>query len=729
MVSEFTKQEIINAGIRKGASYKKIGDVLESQGYSRDYNPLTTLENYKQLGPNLVQNATNMARDLRTFGGVMVQPLVGISRDVYNAKWGTKQDALKKSFQKAVADDDNRKLYGSTIAGGVVGNLIPRVGPIGGALTGAGYSMTGGWKPLANAVLSSYDTSLEDITKAIKGEKPKGELLNDIVQGAFRNPLYATLDTAPVTGRAIAKGATKLPEYMPKTLREIMPTAEQRQLNRDITQSIVSAKAKAANVYQGYLELDSLPLADREELIRDITTNTGRLDDKTKKLSNTIKKDIRAAEKDFIDRGYLDADVAKSNTIAQYIMQFLDDDRILHGHMEYYTRSGQHFRDTKGQVRITTDDPSDFMVEMILKTEPELKAKIDKLAREADKLYDDGKIAFFTQKLAPVKDPLGNVIASNIAKEGEGYFGTKRIIGKTPTDKWAKVFDDSLKFQLDELSKIMEAEDVVADIIRKYNIEDASNISKEALEAKRLEGKEVFSQEAFKEYVKNRFEAGKDVDISKALRHAQTAGEGSLLIDKMYLKALDNAFKKPADKGGRGLLNSFKKAVLANPHWIMLNRIGNLTNNYMEGVKLSDYIEAALNKDIIPNQLKQQTSFNSYINAGADNALSKSVSALKQPINRWIRAGERFGVSDKGLGDYWKLITERVSASSDITANPFFKAESALELADRSANMVRQAKRMASKTKGKTWKQILKDANNNDELFNKLNTSSSNCLC
>ena len=718
-MSQFTKQDIIKAGIEEGASYKKIGDVLQTQGYSRDYNPLTTAANYQQLGKNLVQNATDMARDLRTYGGMMVSPLVDISRAAYEAPKGKKLNAVGKAFIKAVNDDTNRKLYGGTAVGAIAGSFIPKVGPVGGAMLGSGLA-TAGPKGLANAILSSYDTSLEDITEAIKGRKSKKEVLADIAQGAFRNPLYATLDTAPVTGRVVSKVANNIPEVMPSAIRQLVPNKQSREFNRALTQSLVGTKSRAADVYQGYLKLDNMPLADRVEMYKYITTNKGNLNKNDKALASLIRDNLRAAEKEFIDRGLLDKDISKSNTIAQYVMQFIDDDRILHSHIEDYVRNQNHKVD-RGQFMRIAGDESALRTEMLLKQDNALREKINKLAREGEELYDNNKISFFTQALSPVRDPLGNVIASDIAKNGEGYFGTRRIIGKQNPEEMGKVFDASIKHQLDQIQNVIEVEDVVSDIIKKYNLTDASNLTKDAIDTAKVQGKALLSKSAFKDYVKDRFMAGKDIDISDAIKHSQTSTEGSVLIDKMYLNAINNAFKKAPSTGGRRLLNSFKKAVLANPHWVILNRIGNMTNNFMEGVTLADYRDAKNYSKLIPNQLKQQTSFNSYINAGVEGAPTSVLNSFKQPINRLLRAGEKFQTGEKKVEDIGKLIAESVASSSDVTANPWFKLESGLELNDRSANIVRQAKRLAEKTKGKDWKKILRDANKDNELFTKLN--------
>lgn len=711
-MSQFTKQDIIKAGIEEGVSYKKIGDVLQSQGYSRDYNPLTTAANYQQLGKNLVQNATDMARDLRTYGGMIVSPLVDISRAAYEAPKGKKLNAVGKAFVKAVNDDTNRKLYSGTAAGAITGSFIPRVGPVGGAMLGSGLA-TSGTKGLVDAILSSYDTSLEDI----KSGKTKWQ---DIAQGAFRNPLYATLDTAPATGRVVSKVANNIPEVMPSALRQLIPNKQSREFNRALTQSLVGSKSRATDVYQGYLKLDNMPLADRVEMYKYITTNKGNLNKNDKALASLIRDNLRAAEKEFIDRGLLDKDISKSNTIAQYVMQFIDDDRILHSHIEDYVRNQNHKVD-RGQFMRIAGDESALRTEMLLKQDNALREKINKLAREGEELYDNNKISFFTQALSPVRDPLGNVIASDIAKTGEGYFGTRRIIGKQNPEEMGKVFDASIKHQLDQIQNIIEVEDVVSDIIKKYNLTDASNLTKDAIDTAKVQGKALLSKSAFKDYVKDRFMAGKDIDISDAIKHSQTSTEGSVLIDKMYLNAINNAFKKTPSTGGRRLLNSFKKAVLANPHWIILNRIGNMTNNFIEGVTLADYRDAKNYSKLIPNQLKQQTSFNSYINAGIEGAPTSVLNSFKQPINRLLRAGERFQTSEKRLEDIGKLISEGIASSSDITANPWFKLESGLELKDRAANIVRQAKRLAEKTKGKDWKKILRDANKDNELFTKLN--------
>ena len=700
MQSQFTKSEIIRAGIEEGASYKKIGDVLQSQGYSRDYNPLTQLANYQNLPSNVAKNAVNLGRDLRTFSGILMQPVIQASQDAYKAPVGLKKEAWKESFKKALDNDATRKTYKGLAAGAAIGSLIPKVGPVGGAALGSSLAIAGP-KGLLNAILSTYDTSLEDI-------KSGNTKWQDVAQGAFRNPLYAAFDTAPITGRVAVKSANKITTKLPESLQQILQPQNLRDFNRDITQSLGASKARLSDVYKGYSTLESLPLVNREKIYRNIVMNEGGLDKTTQALADSIKKDLRSAEADIVKKGFLSKSLTRNNTIAQYVMNKIKDDRILHNDI----------------VNMLSDVSEPWREEFtrISVTEPETMKNIFKLVDEGSKLYDEGKIAYFTQALAPVTDPLGNVVASDIAKTGSGYFGTRRIIGKSTPEMVGKVFDSSLKYQLDQVGKIINIDDVVADIAKKYGIDKINYKGKNISDYKIPKGKTPFSEKAFRKYITDAFESGKEIDVSGALRHGRVAEEGAVLIDNIYLKALNNAFKTPAKTPGRRLLGAFKKAVLAQPHWIVLNRIGNLTNNFMEGVTLSDYLDAINVRSVRPpKQLKQQTSFNSYINEGIEGIANQTAkSAFTEPINRILRAGDRWSVSDKSLSDVWKTGAEFVAGSSDLTANPFFKAEAALELQDRYANFIRQAKREANKT-GKDWKDIVKEADTNSELFNKLN--------
>lgn len=670
---ELTRQEIINYGLRKGKSRDSINATLNANGYE-DWKPVG------DLGSNVVENAQRFARDFRSLTGALVQPVMtkGVERAF--------KDAIQsKDFQRAGAG----ALIGAPLGvpGVIAGAMLAGVGP----------------KNLADAYLETYNTSTD---KILSGQlRPR-----DILAGAYTNPLYAGLDIAPGIGLAkkgISSGISKaVPKDAHPALQAIIPSQELRDFNRSITNAMSSATAKSSQLYEAYNTLDSMPLADRLEITKNIVTNTGKLTKEEQALANAIKKDLKANEQEAIRRGFLNPVDAKHEAVGQYVMATFGQrvPELLHMDVIDYMK-GNKAR------------PAMFNA---LVDEPGFQKGLMEAIEEGNKLYDEDKISFLTQALSPTRDPAGNIVASDIAKQGEGYFGTKRIIGRTTVDDLSKVLDKSIRHQLSQITRATNASDVVGELIGgTKGVGELIETDLKTIPANKI----VINKEMFDKTIANQITSGSNVDLVKALRDSQIGNKGGYLVDKIYGQAIENALKPTGSSGARRFMGAFKKAVLANPHWIVLNRIGNFTNNSIAGVRLDDYVDALseAGRNILPERLKQQTAFNSYVGTGIEGLANNQLrNAIKQPINQLIRATERFKGSDKGLRDYQKLLRDYYIGSSDIVANPSFRLESSLERVDRYANFIRQAKREANAT-GKDWQDIVKEAGKNDELYNKLN--------
>ena len=706
-MAKYTREYIVKAGLSKGAKASDINYTLKKYGYKPDYNPILEKENWKNLGSNLLSNARSLARDARTFGGYVLSPITDTEQAYHNAKHGDKIQAAKKAFLDSINDSNYRKTITGALAGGAIGTFIPKVGPIAGALTGAGIGMAGSPKEFANAVLSPYNTSVDDIRSGNVDWK-------DIAQGAFNNPLYAALDTAPIHGPLAVKGISKALNHAPMAIKQIFPDEQMRAFNRQITNSMSSARARRQGNYLGYMNLETMPHVNRERLVRNILTNdTTGMTNEEKLLAKTIKSNLRDIENEYISRGYGDASEFRDNARAQYVMYLLgDNNNMLHDDI---------YRIIRGEDLRTGNQ---------LPSESELK-RIKSLANEGGKLYDEGKISFLTQKLAPFNDINHTGLASKLNAGATNYFDTDRIIGKQSISKLANVFDRTIKEQIDQFANKMGVEDTISNLVKSYEMQPLSDIPKDYVLPK---GKSAFSTKAFKEYIKKH---GTDADIGEALRRSRVLEDGAYILDDMYLDMINNAFKKSPTTGNRRILNAFKKAVLANPHWVMLNRVGNWSNNFMDGVTLVDYHDARLanRAGLIPEELQLQTSFGSYVGnlegieniQGVNNATRGFLKSMKQPISRLKQAIGRFKDSKKNLVDIGEVTKQVLANSSDITANPWYKLEAALEYSDRSANIVRQAKRYGAKV-GKDWKQVLQEAKENPKLYAELNTGVNKAL-
>lgn len=690
------KSNLVDYGINAGYKGSEINQVLNNQGYS-NYNPLTAKANWQNLLPNLSRNAKEFARDMRTMGGVVIQPFT----DVTNAPEGQKLDAAKQSFMNAINNDALRRTALSAVGGAAVGSKFGSIGAAGGAITGGLLGLLGP-KNLTNAILQPYETSTQEIGQVIEGNKKLGDVAADILQGGIRNPLYSGLDVLSAGG---AKGISKavnaigdtIPSNAPMFLQELFPSSGLRTLNRTATNAFQYAKSKNAELIEPLEKLESTLGVNKEAIVRNILTNEGELAGKELEIANELKAALRKGERKASEYSLLKPKESRINTVAQYGMQKLMDvvPDLLHDDLVKYIRKGKL---------------SKRLEEATLKN-PDLRTYLDNVIDEGKTLYDEDKIAFLTQALAPTLDPRGEVIANVATRTGNGYFGTNRIIGRATSGDLAKVLEDSAAYQQRQITKATEAVDVIEEVLSQPGvgklIKDVNKVP---------EGYTVINPEHLRKNLARELSTGRDADVVKALKESGIAEQGAYMIPNVYFKALDNMFSPRLSGGKKDVLNAFKKTVLASPHWFLLNRIGNMTNNSMGGVKIIDYGDALAHGNLMPRQLKAQTSFNAYV---GDNIGGLSNSITK-PLNTLTREVKKFAESDKSLGDMGRVAGQIMSNTSNIFSNPIFRLEAASESVDRFANFIRQAKREAKLT-GEDWKSIVKKANTDSKLYNKLN--------
>ena len=683
------RSDIINIGLERGARARDIDRVLKDNNLN-GYNPITSKELWSKVPSAFVKDLSEMSRGLTTAGGAILASGMNVAREAARSPQSI-PDRLKTAFIGAVNNQQLKRAGLGAYAGAQIGSRLGGLGTVGGGVLGSMVGLVGP-KGVADAMLGSYGTSVDEL-------KAGQTTPQDVFQGILQNPLYSTIDYLSAGGAGeiskLAKAAGKSIEgsELSRKLSFIIPSEEMRNFNRSLSQDVVNARAKLANNYKAYNTLDASFTADRERLVRNIIANEDTLTKEEKTIATALKRDLRANEKKAIELGLLDKTEAKNNVISQYVMHHLKDDSPL------------LFQDVMRMV--TGESP----------TTP----KVQKLIDKASKLYDNGDITWLTQKLSPTTDPMGNVIASKLVDGEGGYFGTKRIIGRTSAKSLASVLDESIKSQLDEVTRASEAIDVVNKIldtpgVGKLITKDIKDIGK---------NKVAVSKEEFRKQLVDAFNNDQEIDVGKAIRasisKSDVKSKGQYAIDKMYLDAIQNALKPQRKTIYRTITNAFKKAVLANPHWLMVNRIGNFTNNSVGEVRARHYDKATKWGDIVPDQLKQQTAFNSYIGAGIEDTGSRWSAALSQPISRTLRAFKQYGASEGSYKDIAKLLSSVYASTNDITANPLFRLESGLELRDRYANFIMQAEKYGKSHKMST-RSVIKKASKDDNLFNELNT-------
>lgn len=694
-----SKNEIVDYAINSGYKGSTINKVLKEYGYD-NYNPWTSKANWQNLLPNIAKGAEDIARDMRTIGGVVLQPFV----DVTNTPMGYKTEKLKENFINAINNDALRRTAIGAGAGAAIGSKLGLLGTAGGLLGGGILGMMGP-EGFANAQLMPYETSTKDIGQAIKGKKKWSDVGADIAQGALRNPLYAGIDFLSLGGAKALGGAGRMagraiPADAPLAVQQIIQSPAMRDFSRNATNAFQVSKARNAEYMEPLEQLGSTFGIDNKALAEYIMTNEGGLTGKQLEVGQNIKKSIRGLEEKLSEYGFLDKNASRTNVVAQYGMQKLQGyiPDIIHRDLVEY---------------LETNKMTPRIAEAVLKN-PDVKTILDNTLTEGKRLYDSGDTAWLTQALVGTTDPRGEVVARATAKIGHGYFGTRREIGRATAEDFSKanILEDSLAHQQAQSVRAVEAMDVMDDILKQpglvEEIKDINNIPK---------GKTVINMKELKDNLRDAIQQGADIDVANVLSKSKTPELGAYLIPNVYFEALNNMFK-PVYKGtGKDIMNAFKKTVLASPHWFALNRIGNWTNNSMGGIEPWDYKDAVTNWNIMPKALKAQTSFGAYV---GDSAMGLS-SAITTPAKNLVKEVKRLADSDKSLSDIGRFVGQTWTNTSNIFSNPMFRFEAAAEATDRFANFIRQAKREGKATKT-DWKEIVKKADKDATLFNKLNT-------
>lgn len=682
MTQNLTRNDVIEYGLKNGYKAKDINSALAKAGLGT-FNPLTYGGNWQQLPGRLVEQGKELGRDLTTLGGA----LVGVGP--YTMQGNTIQD----KFLNAINSEPLRRTAAGVAAGAAAGRAIPKVGMIGGGLIGGATALLGGdkgpiegGKNLVNALLSTYNTSIDDIAN-------KNVDWRDVAQGAMENPLYAGMDALSLGGaKALGKAGKAVAA---KTGMEGLAD-----FNRRLTNSKLMSAQDTADIYRGYNTLLDMPLADRAKVVEAITKGSSDLEGKTLALANQLKTDLRTASDILADMGIFSKDYSRDNTIAQYAMANLRDTNLLHKDIMDIIQ-GKKLRPTASRMFEN-------------KT---LGNKVISLIDEGEKLYDEGKTAFLSQKFANTVDPLGEVSARLTNLEENTVPNYARIIGRADESQIGNVLEDTLKYQLDRSSKMKSALNVFSDVVD-------NDLAKLDLTP---EEKSKFIT-AFRDSMKKDIANERPVDFLRALNNSgidtkfKDAGKYTLYksLEGFFTPAKDDAFHRFSKK--------FKKNVLGIPSWSVGNRLGNWSLNAIEGVEEMDYIDA-LGKyyQDLPDALKLQSSYNSYLGLGSEaigetgKAFNVKSKALNKAMTEFRKSYGRYKNSDRTLGDKVKYITDTLGDIGNVTASPVFELEAKMEFLDRAANYIRQAKRYAKANKMDVA-DVLRKSKTDKNLFHELNS-------
>lgn len=294
----------------------------------------------KSLLDNIIRNASEIGRDLGTFGGYLgregVKQYNALASDIKNL--GGKQ-AVLNAFNKAINNPSVRKATSGAIAGGTIGSAIPILGTIPGAIMGGTVGLVGG-KDFIDANIAPYNLSVD----YLKSKPNPLDVISRVSSGAYENPITATIDVLSLGGaKAIGSAVYKYANKPGKTLR----TVGEKELFRDITEGLNKSKVDINKYYAPINQLKSQPLTNRTALTRYITLNDSKgLTKDDIILGNDIKKALNEAQDTAINNKWIDTKEAKNNVIAQYVMgkHSLDNQALLHADVMEYLETGKIVR-------------------------------------------------------------------------------------------------------------------------------------------------------------------------------------------------------------------------------------------------------------------------------------------------------------------------------------------------------------------------------------------------
>ena len=688
MTQNYTRNQVIEYGLSHGYRARDIDTALKNLNMG-SYNPLTYGGNWQRVPGRLVEQGKEIGRNLTTVGGSMLQA----------AREAAKSGDIKGKFLEAINSDPARRTIAGALAGYGAGRVIPKIGGIGGALVGGTAGLLGGedgivagGKNLLNAVLDTYNTSTQQI-----GQRDVN--WRDIVQGALDNPLYSGIDVLGFgVGKALGK-AGKAVASKTGMAQKIFPGIGQGELNRYITNAKLWANQNTDDVYTGYKMLQETPLASRNKIVDSLTKGTLEgLNKKETKIATQLNKDLRSASDILSDMGILERDFSRDNTIAQYAMSNLLDTNLLHRDIMDII-AGRKLRPTAAKMF----------------ENPQFADRVLKLLDEGEQVYDTGKTAFLSQKLANSVDPLGEVTARwENMKEGTPS-NYARIIGRATAEQQGNVLDATVKMQLDNATRAKQAVETFSDIVHsgKLGVDFTPEEASKYINAFRDSLKRDVAQDRLPDFAK----ALDNSAIDLALKNGG---------NPVAYESLKGAFKNTNQSVVNNFNRMFKKNVLGTPAWMVGNRLGNWSHNAMNGVEAIDYADIIKYDKLLPNVLKLQTSYNSYLGLGSELLGDRvkslfNIKSLSKAITEFKKSYGKFKNSDKTSADLGEYIGNSIGNISNLTASPIFELEAKLEYLDRAANFIRHAKRYAKKNKMKL-EDVLKSASKDRKVFFEINT-------
>lgn len=654
-----TREDYIRTGIDNKLSPEQINQALIKGKFPQLSKAESIMINEGTYGTNIGQRFVKGAKDL---GGGLYTATGMVGEVIANPE-------LRKGMLKKIGDYAKDK--------GVGGAVVDT----------------------ANLILSPYNTSVEDIMT----NSPK-ETLTDIAAGAYAHPFDATLDFGlPVIGKAgkiakripqVAKALDKTGEVikripMGKALSSILPNTPEHEINNIIN----TAKLTNSNIIN---RLDKLNVKVKSAKPEDLKVAYKNLE-QGKWLGNEkqiqLTKDLKDLAKSVDEMNFkagVNPSEARNLARTQYVTRELRD---------------------RG-LDITNKDIRKLLEDKDYKFKGVDKKEINKLYDEADKLYNEGLIVPLKHPsdIKTVREGLVEE-ADKLKDKGQPY---SRDYGTHSYEDLAnalvlKGYDSELN-KISRSTKIGETVDNIAkDFGRKVTKDTIGTLGKDEV---------VISPELFKTKMSQSIANSENIDndikaLSRGLNKAEIERyNGNLYIfNRKDLEAIERAFTRDAsdNKIVGALEPQFKRATLATPRYVVGNMTTNIGLNTVEGVTPLHHLYNMLHKDLIPDALRESTTFSGYLGKEGKATGSTEIGDIyKQLANRYQQ------------GNFW----DKYDTIQQMTTTPFFYMSGNIESHQRIANYIRQAEKYA-KANNRTVESVLREAkknNGNNKLFRKLYT-------
>lgn len=606
-MEQYSRDSIINNGIKYGMGYGSIDRTLRKYGHSG-----LTIAEANRISP-FADFPKNALMNLGNLGAGAVTAVGSAANSIARGK-------AAEDIQNFIANSFTNK------------SAIP------------------------NALLSTYDTSIEGLQN--RGTSGLGW---DIAHGVLNHPIEAAIDFATVGGgKVLSAGKSALAESKllnkiansnkyTKTLKAmVLPTKKQQKVSKALTTVGIDAKVGANKTNREINELvrlSNLKGADIKQATRNARFGTMEGTKETQDLTKQIHKISQMQSKEAIKLGLLGKEDHYKNTLAQYITDVVGGNQT---HKQSLNMVERYFGKKK-----KLEDPKKI-----------------KLVEDAMRAFDEGRISFLSQVKRPTKGfGKGEIVGegyfgrtraggkttpelqAEVLPETFEYVNEAIRRGKVATHGVNYLLDNvGSKVTLDDVAKAMAGE-----------LDDATVFLKKD-ELQRIIKANFYNtggKRALHELM-----ASAD-DTEKIIEDFVKSNRTKLPKD-IYKVDIDDlqALARSIDKVKSVKINNFlKRALLTLPKWFLENRYSNWLNNFIDGVDFRHYYKAIKNtlEANTPAQIDELTSYAGLIEGGSElGGVGKLRTAYK---DHWNKLSDAFNKKDVG-----KILSEFNTLSAlDIT--------------------------------------------------------------